>query len=181
MMAVLMFTVRITAKKHRFDLPAPDAKRPLGRDRVWSSKIRMGAHLPPDPFTASALPFHPTEQALSLWSTPLCWAFVYKELTWKNFLAALKDSFIDNGGIILIIAMSGIFGKALTIVNAPGLLTSFLFGLTSNPSIMMVLIVLLLVVLGMFIDSNVNIMLLTPLFLPLRKKWVWTPCTLAFA
>ena len=40
---------------------------------------------------------------------------MYKELTWKSFLAALKDSFIDNGGIILIIAMSGIFGKALTI------------------------------------------------------------------
>jgi len=166
---VLMTTVRITAKRRKFDLPPADVKKPswkeIGRElkkSFWALifplilivGIRFGL-------------FTPTEAgAFAVVYAIIVGAFVYKELTWKNFKAALKDSFIDNGGIILIIAMSGIFGKALTIVDAPGLLTRFLFGLTNNPSIMMIMIVLLLVVLGMFIDSNVNIMLLTPLFLP---------------
>ncbi len=169
MMTVLMTTVRITAKRRKFDLPPADVKKPswkeIGRElkkSFWALVfpliliigIRFGL-------------FTPTEAgAFAVVYAIIVGAFVYKELTWKNFKAALKDSFIDNGGIILIIAMSGIFGKALTIVDAPGLLTRFLFGLTNNPSIMMIMIVLLLVVLGMFIDSNVNIMLLTPLFLP---------------
>ena len=169
MMTVLMTTERITAKRRKFDLPPADVKKPswkeIGRElkkSFWALVfpliliigIRFGL-------------FTPTEAgAFAVVYAIIVGAFVYKELTWKNFKAALKDSFIDNGGIILIIAMSGIFGKALTIVDAPGLLTRFLFGLTNNPSIMMIMIVLLLVVLGMFIDSNVNIMLLTPLFLP---------------
>ena len=169
MMTVLMTTVRITDKRRKFDLPPADVKKPswkeIGRElkkSFWALVfpliliigIRFGL-------------FTPTEAgAFAVVYAIIVGAFVYKELTWKNFKAALKDSFIDNGGIILIIAMSGIFGKALTIVDAPGLLTRFLFGLTNNPSIMMIMIVLLLVVLGMFIDSNVNIMLLTPLFLP---------------
>ena len=96
--------------------------------------------------------------------------FVYKELTLEGFILSLKDSCIDNGGIILIIAMSGIFGKALTNVNAPALLATALFGITDNPQILLCLIILLLVVMGMFIDSNVNIMLLTPLLLPVLTK-----------
>ena len=173
MMGVLMFTVHVTSKKRGFDLPSPDAKRPtwkeIGRElkkSIWALifpliliiGIRFGL-------------FTPTEAgAFAVIYAIVIGAFVYNELTWKGFLAALKDSFIDNGGIILIIAMSGIFGKALTIVDAPGLLTGFLFGLTNDPNMLMVMIVLLLVVLGMFIDSNVNIMLLTPLFLPVLER-----------
>ena len=173
MMAILMFTVWRTSKKHGYDKPAPDAQRP-----TWGE---IGAELRKSSW-ALIFPvilivgirfglFTPTEAgAFAVVYALVVGVFVYKELTWKGFLQALKDSFIDNGGIILIIAMSGIFGKALTIVDAPGLLGSFLFGLTTNPQIMMILIVLLLVVLGMFIDSNVNIMLLTPLFLPMLSK-----------
>ena len=55
-------------------------------------------------------------------------------------------------------------------MDAPGFFTGFLFSLTSNPQILMVLLMLLLVVLGMFIDSNVNILLLTPIVLPILSK-----------
>lgn len=169
MMAILMFTVHITSKKRGFDLPAPDAKKPTWKEighelksSIWAVifplilivGIRFGL------FTATEAGSVAVVYAL------LVGAFVYKELTWKNFCAALKDSFIDNGGIILIIAISGIFGKVMTMVDATGMLGRALFSISQNPQILMILIVLLLVILGMFLDSNVNIMLLTPLVLP---------------
>ncbi len=173
MMAVLMFTVHVTSKKRGFDLPEPDAQPPSWgeiwtelKKSVWALifpliliiGIRFGL-------------FTPTEAgAFAVVYSIFVGAVVYKELTLKNFIAALKDSFIDNGGIILIIALSGIFGYALTVEQAPNLLAGFLFGLTNNPIILMIIILLLLVVLGMFIDSNVNVMLLTPLFLPVLTK-----------
>lgn len=173
MMMILMGTVRITSKKRGFDLPAPDAKRPSWKEigvelkkSVWALifplilivGIRFGL-------------FTPTEAgAFAVVYALVVGAFVYKELNWKNFKAALKDSFIDNGGIILIIAMSGLFSYALTFEKTPALLGNFLFGLTTNSNVLMVIIILLLCVLGMFIDSNVNIMLLTPLFLPVLQQ-----------
>ncbi|MDR3265184.1 MAG: TRAP transporter large permease subunit, partial [Synergistaceae bacterium] len=115
--------------------------------------------------------FTPTEAgAFAVVYALLVGTFVYKELTWKNFVAALKDSFIDNGGIILIIALSGIFGYALTVEKTPALIGTLLFDISSNPHVLMVIIVLFLVVSGMFIDSNVNILLLTPIFLPVLSK-----------
>ena len=173
MMIVLMTTVHFTSKKRGFDVPDPSTPKATKAEifaelkkSVWALifplilivGIRMGV-------------MTPTESgAFAVVYSIVIGLFVYKELTLEGFIISLKDSCIDNGGIILIIAMSGIFGKALTNVNAPALLASALFGITDNPSILMVLIVLLLVVMGMFIDSNVNIMLLTPLLLPVLTK-----------
>ena len=173
MMAVLMLTVRITSKKRGFDLPAPDAKRPTWGEIMHELKNSVWALIFPLILIIGIRfgLFTPTEAgAFAVVYALIVGAFVYKELTWKNFLIALKDSFIDNGGIIIIIAMSGIFSYALTFDNVPGLLGQFLFGITSNPTILMMIIVVLLCILGMFIDSNVNIMLLTPLFLPVLKQ-----------
>ena len=173
MMLVLMTTVSITAKHGSYDIPSKDVKAPTAREifselrsSIWALifpliliiGIRFGL-------------FTPTEAgAFAVVYALIIGFFVYKELTLKGFLAALKDSFIDNGGILLIIALSGIFGFALTDENTPAMLGSLLFGISSNPKILMIIIVLFLVIAGMFIDSNVNTLLLTPIFLPVLTK-----------
>jgi TRAP-type C4-dicarboxylate transport system permease large subunit len=50
------------------------------------------------------------------------------------------------------------------------MLGRLLFGITSNPQILMIIIVFFLVIIGCFIDSNVNILLLTPIFLPVLSN-----------
>lgn len=173
MMTILMLTVHFTSKHRGFDIPTPETPRPTWKEVGHELKQSIWAVIFPVILCVGIRfgMFTATEAgAVAVVYALVIGAFVYKELTWKGFLAALKDSFIDNGGIILIIAMSGIFGKVMTRVNAPAALGSLLFGITSNPQILMILIVLLLVVLGMFLDSNVNIMLLTPLFLPVLTQ-----------
>jgi TRAP-type transport system large permease protein len=172
MMVFLMTTVSITANKHKYDMPDLSVEKITFKevwvdlkDSIWALMfpiilivgIRFGL------FTPSEAGAFAVVYALFVGK------FIYKELTWDKFKAALKDSFIDNGAIILIIALSGIFGYALSLENVPGQIGSLLVGITSQPQIMLIIIVLFLAVAGMFIDSNVSVLLLTPIFLPVVK------------
>lgn len=173
MMAVLMTTVSITSKKHGYDVPAPDVKAPTLKEILHELKTSIWALMFPVILIVGIRfgLFTPTEAgAFAVVYAIFVGAVIYRELTWQGFFAALKDSFIDNGGIILIIALSGIFGYALTVEQTPSKIGSLLFGITENPQILMIIIVLFLVVSGMFIDSNVNILLLTPIFLPVLTQ-----------
>jgi tripartite ATP-independent transporter DctM subunit len=169
MTAVLMVTVSITARRGKYDLPDKSLKAPTIKEILVELRSSIWALLFPLILIVGIRfgLFTPTEAgAFAVVYALIIGIFVYKELNWKGFLASLKDSFIDNGGILLIIALSGIFGFALTDENTPAMLASLLFGITKNPQLLMIIIVIFLVISGMFIDSNVNILLLTPIFLP---------------
>jgi tripartite ATP-independent transporter DctM subunit len=173
MMIILMTTVSITAKHGHYDIPPKDVKAPTAREFFTELRSSVWALIFPLILIVGIRfgLFTPTEAgAFAVVYALVVGVFVYKELTLKKFLAALKDSFIDNGGILLIIALSGIFGFALTDENTPAMIGSLLFGISSNSTVMMIVIVLFLVIAGMFIDSNVNVLLLTPIFLPVLTK-----------
>ena len=173
MMIVLMATVSITAKKRKFDIPGPEVKAPTAKEILTSLKSAFWAILFPVILIVGIRFgfFTPTEAgAFACIYAIFVGVCVYKELNFKGFLLALKDSFIDTGAILLIIALSGIFSYALTVEQTPVMLANFLFGISQNPTILMVIIILFLVISGMFIDSNVNIMLLTPIFLPVLRQ-----------
>ena len=63
--------------------------------------------------------------------------------------------------------MSGIFSYAITMERIPVVLSKWVLGMTSNPYVLQLIIMLLLFVLGMFLDSDVNTLLLTPIFIPI--------------
>jgi tripartite ATP-independent transporter DctM subunit len=173
MMTFLMTTVTITSKKHGYDLPEPDVAKVTAREILHDLKDSIWALLFPVILIVGIRfgLFTPSEAgAFAVVYALVIGVFVYKELTWAKFKIALKDSFIDNGAIILIIALSGIFGYALSLENVPGMLGSALVEITTNRHLMLIIIVLFLTVAGMFIDSNVSVLLLTPIFLPVIKS-----------
>ncbi|WP_449540414.1 TRAP transporter large permease [Ferdinandcohnia sp. Marseille-Q9671] len=96
--------------------------------------------------------------------------FVYKELNWKKFKESIEQSVIDNASILLIIATSSILGFLITYERLPNNAADFLLGLTSNSTLLLVLILVFLVVAGMFIESTVLVLLLTPIFLPIVEQ-----------
>lgn len=96
--------------------------------------------------------------------------FVYKELNWKNFKESIEQSVIDNASILLIISASSILGFLITYNRLPQNAADFLIGLTGNATLMIILILIFLVVAGMFIESTVLVLLLTPIFLPIVEQ-----------
>lgn len=172
MMFVMMVTTSLTSRYHKYDPPKKNQPVTLSevmtnlKDSIWALLfpiilivgIRVGI------FTASESGAFAVVYALFIGK------FVYKELTWERFKDALITSFKDNGAIMLIIAMSGPFSYAITWVRLPEVLSHFIFGITSNPELLTIIILVFLFVSGMFVDSNVNFLLLTPIFLPMVQS-----------
>jgi len=95
---------------------------------------------------------------------------VYRELTWAKILAALRHSLTDTGMIMLIIMFSAMIGYMITLERVPQDATAFLAGLSSNPQVLMLLLVAFLALLGMFLESTVVTLLLTPILVPVVTR-----------
>ncbi|WP_340117949.1 TRAP transporter large permease [Pelagibius sp. 7325] len=92
--------------------------------------------------------------------------FVYRELTWKNLIGAMRDSVIDIGMVMLIIVMAAVLGHALTIEQAPGAITGFLAGLPGDKYVTLFAVLAIVFVAGTVMEATVNVLLVTPLVLP---------------
>ncbi|RKD76327.1 tripartite ATP-independent transporter DctM subunit [Sinobaca qinghaiensis] len=94
-------------------------------------------------------------------------AFIYKELNWAKLNKVLKNTVEDNAVIMLIIAAAAILGHVITSARLPQEATQGMLSLTENPILIMVIILTFLLVAGMFMESTVNTLLLTPILLPI--------------
>jgi tripartite ATP-independent transporter DctM subunit len=172
-MCFLMATTTITSRIKRYDPPRPDAPRLSLRELFDNLKESIWALLFPIILIVGIRfgVFTPSESgAFAVVYALLIGRFVYKELTWENFRGALITTLKDNGAIMLIIAMSGPFSYAITWVKVPVLLSGLLSGITQNPQFMVLIMIGFLFITGMFVDSNVNFLLLTPIFLPVVRS-----------
>ncbi|WP_142847533.1 TRAP transporter large permease [Telmatospirillum sp. J64-1] len=93
--------------------------------------------------------------------------FLHKELTLNDVGEALREAVVDTGLIMLIILFSGMVGYAIIFEQAPQSIASAMTQLTSEPLLVTGLILLFLFLAGLFIESTVLVLLLTPIFLPI--------------
>ena len=93
--------------------------------------------------------------------------FAYRMLRAASLREALEGSLIDIGGVMFLIALSGIFGYGIVFERVPETISAALLGVTEHPDLLMILVVLFILVAGCFIDGSVLIIMLTPIFLPL--------------
>ncbi len=112
--------------------------------------------------------FTPTESAvIGVVYSLAVGGFVYKTLNWKMFREALVDAAITSATVMILFGGANTFGRLLTIGKIPEAITSFMTGLTESPILIMLMINLVLLVAGMFLDTISSIILLAPLFTPL--------------
>lgn len=93
--------------------------------------------------------------------------FIYKKLDGETFFDTMRSAILDNGGIMLMISMSGIFGYGVPLDKIPQKVTTLITGINASPFFVMSLVVLFLIILGMFMEGSIIILLTTPILLPL--------------
>ena len=92
--------------------------------------------------------------------------FVYKEITLQKIPAICMEAAIGTAVIAAIIAATSLFGWLLTNAQLPQTIAGAILGLTENRILLLLLINLMLLVVGMFLDSGPAILLLTPILAP---------------
>ena len=97
-------------------------------------------------------------------------AMVYRELRTRSFADAVDSSVADIGAVMLLIAMSAAFSYGIVLERVPETIASFITGLTDQLYLVMVLVSLMVIAAGFFIDATVLIIMLTPIVLPLIRS-----------
>ncbi|MEL7647004.1 MAG: TRAP transporter large permease [Sedimentibacter sp.] len=95
--------------------------------------------------------------------------FIYKDLTFKEFKSILLGSAKTSSIIMIIIACSGVFGWSLANWKIPEQIAQAVLGVSSNKYILMLLISIIVLIAGVFMETSSAVILLTPVFLPLVK------------
>lgn len=110
--------------------------------------------------------FTPTEAGAVTVIYSLLVGFAYRETTWADVKAALAESARANGSIMLILMASAGFAWMLTWEGIASDVTAMLTDFTTNPYVFLFVINVFLLVVGMFLDGNAAIIVLTPLLMP---------------
>ncbi len=97
-------------------------------------------------------------------------AFIYKEMDLKTFYKTLKDSVKDITVITIILAFSGIFGYGVVYDDIATSIAQTLVGITNSPTLLLWLVVLFLLFCGMFMETTVIALILTPILLPVMRS-----------
>ncbi|WP_336097351.1 TRAP transporter large permease [Roseovarius sp. CH_XMU1461] len=84
--------------------------------------------------------------------------------------AALSEASTVCGGLVLIMGTAIFFGEFLALNLIPQKIAAALLGITSDPILMLLLISLILIVLGTFMETLSTVIILTPILLPLIKQ-----------
>lgn len=101
--------------------------------------------------------------------------FVYKTMTWKVFIGCMIKSLKTLGTVLAIIATSSAFSYCLSYLKVPTMVANGLMSITSNPIIGMLLMVIMMLVAGCFMDMGILIIMLTPIFFPVAMQYGYNP------
>ena len=96
--------------------------------------------------------------------------FAYRELDWRRINDALRHSVHDIGMIMLIIMLSAMIGYVIALERVPQNAAEWIVGVTQNPQVLISMLVVFILVLGMFLESTVIVLLLTPILVPIVTK-----------
>lgn len=112
--------------------------------------------------------FTPTEcSVVGVVYTLLVGKFIYHELTFKKLKESLVEAAITSATIMIIFGPATTFGRLLTIGKIPTMVTDAMLSFSTNKYVIMLIINVLLLIIGMFIDTNSSIVLFAPLFVPI--------------
>lgn len=101
--------------------------------------------------------------------------FVYRTMSWHNFLLACAKACKTTGVVLLLIGISAAFGYFLALYEVPQKTGAMLQSISTSPWVIFLMINLLLFVLGTFLDMAATILICTPIFMPIAMEFGMDP------
>lgn len=95
--------------------------------------------------------------------------FVYRELNWHGFMHATLGAVRTTAMVLLVIGAASSFGWLMAFLQVPAATIELMRSISDNPIAILLLINLILLVLGTFMDMAPMIIICTPIFLPVVK------------
>lgn len=96
---------------------------------------------------------------------------VYRSLPWSEFVAATLSAVRTSSMVLLVIGSAAAFGWLLAYLRVPADLVQWMKGLSENPIVILLLLNVLLLFLGTFMDMSPLIVITTPIFLPVATAY----------
>ena len=120
--------------------------------------------------------FTPTEAAgIGVVYAALTGVFLYRSLTLKGVAGLLRDTAEMTGSILFVIATASVFGWILAAEQVPQMAVNAILALTDNATLALILILIVVLVLGTFMESLAIILILAPVFLPMLSAYDINP------
>lgn len=111
--------------------------------------------------------FGPTEVAgVTVLYALLIGIFIYRTLSLKGIIRSLQETVEATGTILFIVSTAALFAWVLTMDRVPMTVSAFLLGLSNNPIVLLLLVNLLLLVVGMVLESIAAILIIAPIVAP---------------
>lgn len=170
MTLAMMITVHIISVKRGYQPSRERMARPseIGKQAVksvWALAIPFGIIL-----GMRIGMFTPTEAGgVAVFFCFVVGFFVYKKLKLHHIPIILMETVKSTGAVMIIIASAKVFGYYMTLERIPQMITEGLMNFTNSPVILLMVINLLLLFVGMFIEGGAALVILAPLLVPAVK------------
>ena len=170
----LMGVVAVIAKRRRY---------PVGEKIAWTDGLRVFlAALPSLALVLIVMGgiilgwFTPTEaSAIAVAYTFLLSVVIYREIKWSELPRLLTDSAATTAIVLLLVGTSMGMSWVMSSANIPQTITEALLALTQNKVLLLLIINLLLLVVGTFMDMTPAVLIFTPILLPVVTKFGMSP------
>ncbi|MHB0952392.1 MAG: TRAP transporter large permease [Allorhizobium sp.] len=97
--------------------------------------------------------------------------FVYRTLSWSDFIEATFAAVRTTAMVLMVIGCAASFGWLLAYLRVPASMVALLQGVSDNPIVILLLLNVVLLILGTFMDMSPLIVITTPIFLPVATAF----------
>ncbi|MDH4619849.1 TRAP transporter large permease [Brevibacillus sp. AY1] len=177
----LMLTIYFVSKKNGYGRKEMSAEEQAEEARLMSWSGRLHA------FRQAILPllmpviilggiyggvFTPTEAAaVAVGYALVLGMFVYRTLDYIKMMDILRGSVMSTAVIMLIIGNDGLLGWVLTAEKVPSLVAGWFVSISDSPIVFLLLVNLLLLFIGMFLETGASIVIVAPILTPVAMQF----------
>jgi len=165
----LMVIVSIATKKRQY----PSKPKVSAQERLKAFVSALAALMMPLIILGGILSgiFTATEAGAIACIYALIFGLATGNLNFKNLYELMKNAVMGTTIPMFIIGIAAVFGWIMTRYNFPQAIAAALFSLTSSPTVFILLVMGLYFILGMFMEANAGMIIMTPIIYPIALAY----------